>query len=180
MDARLSAEVSTFRRSVAVGPIPAAAAGCVDALRAATAGKDGPESSQNHDVPRYGMVSVITFHNPFQPPAYNADRLMHLPAQLLFQRQKLRPHPLGRRPTPYDKGALGVRPTIVSEPQERERLRFSFTPLFPVDLRESTKLDQSRFLRMKLQTELRQPLLKFSQKPLGFRPVLESRHEIVA
>ena len=66
----------------------------------------------------------------------------------------------------------------MGEPQKRERLRLSLTALLPVDLRESTKLDQSRFLRMDLRPELRQPLLKLSQKPLRFRPVLESRHEV--
>jgi hypothetical protein len=53
----------------------------------------------------------------------------------------------------------------MGEPQERERLRFSLASLVPVDLRESTKLDQSRLLQMDLQPESRQPLLKLSREP---------------
>jgi hypothetical protein len=64
----------------------------------------------------------------------------------------------------------------MGEPQKRECLRFSLTPLFPVPLRETTELDQSRFLRMDLQPELLQPLLKLSQELLGVRPMLESHY----
>jgi predicted XRE-type DNA-binding protein len=67
----------------------------------------------------------------------------------------------------------------MGEHQKRERLRFPRSPLFPVDLREWTKLGQSRFLRMHLQPEFRQPPLKLSQKSLRFRPMLESHYEIV-
>src|SRR6266542_6724440 len=67
---------------------------------------------------------------------------------------------------------------IVRETQERERLRLSLAPLLPVGLRESTKLDPSRLLRMNLQPELGQPLLKLFQKPLRVRPLLESHHEV--
>jgi hypothetical protein len=53
---------------------------------------------------------------------------------------------------------------------------FPSPPLFPVPLRETTELDQSRFLRMDLQPELLQPLLKLSQELLGVRPMLESHY----
>ena len=68
----------------------------------------------------------------------------------------------------------------MGEPQKRERLRFSLTPLFPGGPRESTKLDQSRFLRMDLQPELRQPFLKLLQEPLRVPLVLESHYKIVS
>jgi hypothetical protein len=46
-----------------------------------------PESPQHRDVTRHSVITVITFHDPFQPLAHDAHRLMHLPAQLLLQRQ---------------------------------------------------------------------------------------------
>src|ERR1019366_8228892 len=82
-----------------------------------------PESSQHRDVSRHSVVTVITFHDPLQPRAHDAHRLMHLPAQLLLQRQKLRPHPLRHGSTPYDKVTFRARPTVVGEPSKRERLR---------------------------------------------------------
>src|SRR4051794_8907548 len=49
-----------------------------------------PESSQHYDVSRHSMIAVIAFHDPFQPLAYDPDRFMHLPAQLLLDALKLR------------------------------------------------------------------------------------------
>ena len=40
----------------------------------------------------------------------------------------------------------------MGEPWKRERLGFLLSPLLPVCLRESTKLDQPRLLRMQFQT----------------------------
>ena len=40
------------------------------------------------------------------------------------------------------------------EPKKRERLRFSLATLLPIHLREPTKLDQSRLLRMEFQRSL--------------------------
>ena len=66
----------------------------------------------------------------------------------------------------------------MGEPEKRERLGFPFSSMLPVNLREPTKLDQSRLLWMNLQPELCQPFLKLSQKSLGFGSVLESDHEV--
>ena len=56
-----------------------------------------------------------------------------------------------------DEMAFGVRRTVVREPKKREGLRFSFATPLPINLREATKLDQSRLLRMELQRKGRQP-----------------------
>jgi hypothetical protein len=39
--------------------------------------------------------------------------------------------------------------------------------------------NQPRFVRVQLQSEPRQSFPKFFQEPLGFLPMLESRHEVV-
>jgi hypothetical protein len=47
----------------------------------------GPRNPALEDGPE-PVPSVITFHDPFQPLAHDAHRRMHLPAHLLFHRQK--------------------------------------------------------------------------------------------
>jgi hypothetical protein len=51
--------------------------------------------------------------------------------------------------------------------------------LLPIYLREPTKLDQSRLLRMEFQREARQPFPKLSQKPLSVFTLLKADHQIV-
>src|SRR6266700_1850418 len=93
---------------------------------------------------------------------------------------KRRPHPLGHSPTANNEMAFGVRRTVMREPKKRERLRLSLTTLLPIDLRDPTKLDQSRLLRMEFQREVRQPFLKLSQEPLSVFTPLKADHQIVS
>jgi hypothetical protein len=69
-------------------------------------------------------------------------------------------------------------PQIVREPEKLEGLRFSLALLLPLRPGLSPKLNQSRLLRMHLQSELRQPLPELLQESLGFRPVLESDDQV--
>ena len=117
------------------------------------------------------MVSVIAFHDPFQPRSGQRHRFMHLSAQLLLNLLKLCLHTLRRRPSPDNIVTRGVCPTVVSKTQERERLWFSLSTLLPVGLGKTSKLNQPRLLRMKFQSEFGQPFLKLSQEPLGFLPM---------
>ena len=93
---------------------------------------------------------------------------------------QFRPHPLRRRVPPDHKMAFRVRATKVREPEERECFRFPLASLPPIRRRKASELDQPRLLRMNLQPELRQPLLKISQEPLSICPVLEAGDEIVS
>ena len=67
----------------------------------------------------------------------------------------------------YDEVAVGGGRTVVPEPKKREGLWFTLAALFPINLREPTKLDQSRLLWMEFQREARQPFPKLPQKPLS-------------
>src|SRR6266700_1738475 len=111
------------------------------------------------------MVSVIATDHTLQPCAYCVDRLTH---------------PLRYSPAPYDEMAFVVRRTVVREPKKRERLRCSLATLLPIDLREPTKFDQSRLLRMEFQREVRQPFPKLSQEPLSVFTPLKADHQIVS
>src|SRR5258707_2393182 len=126
------------------------------------------------------MVSVIATDHTLQPCAHRVDRLMHPLTQLRLDGLKRRPHPLGHSPTAYNEMAFGVHRTIMREPKKRERLRFSLATLLPIDLREPTKLDQSRLLRMEFQCEVRQPFLKLSQEPLSVFTPLKADYQIVS
>ena len=104
---------------------------------------------------------------------------MHHPAQLLLNNSELCPHPLRRRMPPDHKATCRVRATEVHEPEERECFRLLLPSLPSIGRRKTSELNQPCLFRMNLQPELRQPILKVSQKPFGVRPVLESGDEIV-
>ncbi len=44
---------------------------------------------------------------------------------------------------------------------------------------EPTELDQPRFLRMQLQTELREPVAELGKEPLSVFTMLKARHVVV-
>src|ERR1700761_704539 len=100
------------------------------------------------------MVSVIAADHTLQPSAHHVNRLMHSQAQLCLDGVKRCPHSLSYSLTAYDEMTFRVRRTVVREPKKRERLRCSLATLLPIDLREPTKLDQSRLLRMEFQREV--------------------------
>src|SRR5579862_9261817 len=137
------------------------------------------ESRKHRQVARHGVVLVVTLYHPLHPRSDERDGLMHHPAQLLLNQSELRPHPLRRRMPPDHKPAGRVRATEVREPEERECFRLSLPSLPSTGRGKAPEFDQSRFLRMNLQSELCQPLLKVSQKSFGVRPVLKSDDEIV-
>ena len=92
---------------------------------------------------------------------------------------ELRPHPLSGRFPPNLKIAFRVLSAKVRKPKERERFEPCLVFPFPVSPGFAAKRYQPRLVRMNFQPELRQPLLKLLQDPLGICPVLEARHEIV-
>jgi len=127
------------------------------------------EATEYGQVARNRMVSVIALDHAFQPRSHEHNRLMHLPAQFLLDGKEFGPQPLRRGAPPDHKVAPRVPATEVREPEEREGLRLPFSALLSIRRREAPELDQSRLLRMDLQSELRQPLLEVSQEPLGIR-----------
>jgi hypothetical protein len=72
--------------------------------------------------------------------------------------------------------AFGVRRTVVREPEKRERLRLTLSTQLPIHLREPTKLDQSRLLRMEFQRKARQPFPKLSQESFSVFTLLKADH----
>ena len=64
------------------------------------------------------------------------------------------------------------------EAQEVEGFRFAVAPVSPILLRIAAELNDSRLVGMQLQSELREALAQFRQKPLCFLTMLEARHEV--
>jgi len=67
----------------------------------------------------------------------------------------------------------------VREPQEPERLWLRQTALCSALGGEPPELDQPRLLRVQLQGELRKPLAKVGEEPLGIVTVLEAGDPVV-
>src|ERR1700679_3475475 len=79
---------------------------------------------------------------------------MHPLPQLRLNGMKRGAHPLRYGLTPRNEMAIGCHRTVVRESKEREGLWFSFPTLLPINLRETTKLDQSRLPRMEFHAKL--------------------------
>ena len=65
------------------------------------------------------------------------------------------------------------------KPRKSERLRFALSPRGPVPGSVPPELDQSRLVRVQLQPEPREPLVKVAQEPLRILLVLEPDGDVV-
>ena len=71
-------------------------------------------------------------------------------------------------------------PADVREAQEVERLRLPEATRLPSLGGEPPELDQPRLVGVQLQAELREPLAKISEEPLGVLTMLEADDEVVS
>ena len=127
------------------------------------------EGAQLTDIPGNSMVLVVASDHPPKPCTNLTDTIM-LPAEKLnLDGLQLRNHSLFRRNPPDGEGiGLVASPTVVGEAQEREGLRFPFTPLFPLVGCIAPELDQPGLVRVEVQAELPQPFLKLFKEPHCF------------
>ncbi len=137
------------------------------------------KSPKRRAVTRYGVVLVIATQNTPQPLADLRQRLMHPAAKLLLDLLQFCSHPFAGRLAPDDEAAL-LEPTVMRESQEVEALRLSLAAFSAVGFSVTSELDESCFLWVQLQPELRQPFLERSQKSFGVVTVLEAQHQIVS
>jgi hypothetical protein len=138
------------------------------------------KGAQLTDIPGNGMVLVVASDHLPKPCTNLTDTIM-LPAEKLdLDGFELRNHSLFRCNPPDGEGiGLVATPTVVSEAQEREGLRFPFAPLFPFVGCKTPELDQPCLFRVKFQAELRQPFLELFKEPHCFGSVLETHDKIV-
>src|SRR5712692_8328409 len=123
-----------------------------------------PEGIHRPKISRHRVVLIVTLRNAPQPCPSLVQRLVHPAAQRLLDLLQLCHHPLVRRLTPDHEQTSRTGSTLMDESEKCERLRFLLSPLAPVHGREPAELQQPRLLRMKLQTELRQPFPKLFEE----------------
>jgi hypothetical protein len=85
---------------------------------------------------------------------------------------------LARDPLELEPPVLVFR-AYIRETKKRERFRLPEPTALPVTDSEPPELDQPRLLRMQLQPELREPLAKISQEPLGVLTILKAGHVVI-
>jgi hypothetical protein len=103
---------------------------------------------------------------------------VHASPQFLFQGPQLGLPPLPHRLSQNREVSLPGFPATMREAQEVEGFRFAVAPVSPILLRIAAELNDSRLVGMQLQSELREALAQFRQKPLCFLTMLEARHEV--
>src|SRR5665213_1034931 len=119
------------------------------------------EGAQLPKVARHCVIAVIA-DDDFAKPCTSLGRaIMHTVTKLSLDGFQLRCHSRFRRNASDGEGSgLVASPTVVSEAQEVERLRFSLSPQLAIANGVAPELDQPGLLRMEFQAELRQPLLE--------------------
>src|SRR6188472_1763493 len=104
---------------------------------------------------------------------------MPAPLQLVVNLLQLGPHPFRLGLTPYPEPPLPPGRTDVRETQEVERFRLTQPPRPTTFGRVASEFDQPRLVRVKLQTELGEPVAKRGKEPIGIVPMLKPDGEIV-
>ena len=116
------------------------------------------EYAEATEIARYCVVVEVALYHRFEPFSSLRDRIMHAQPELLLDFSQLHPQPLTDRVTLHRKTPVPIFPANVRETQEIECLRLSFSSLFPVLFSEPPELNPARFIWMKLQPKLSQPL----------------------
>src|SRR5579863_6940171 len=107
------------------------------------------ERPQGREVSRNSVIVEVTLHHRPQPLPVLHHPLMPALAEFLLDCLQLAPQPLLRGLSPNrEPVALPGLPATVRESQKIEGLGFAFPSPLPVFLREPSKFDQSRLLRV--------------------------------
>src|SRR5664279_1107842 len=115
-----------------------------------------PEHAEAVQIPGYCVVVEVALHNCTEPCAGVRRSVVHACAELLLNLLQLCPH------TPTDCQALYAETPVpvfsadVREAQKIERLRLTFPSSRSIFFGEPPELNQTRFVWMEFQSELRQ------------------------
>ena len=112
-----------------------------------------PEHAKASRVTGHRVVVEVALHDRFEPLAGLGQGIVHSLAELRLDASKLGPHASADRLAPNCKPSKAVPPTDVGKAQELERLRFPFSPTFPVLFGKSAEFDPARLIRVQLQSE---------------------------
>src|SRR4029453_2270093 len=137
------------------------------------------ERVQGWPVHGYPVVPQVPLDDRPQPRAHHGNRNVHAAPQLGLDLAQLRLQPLPDRLPHHREAPIPLLPADVREAEEVERLRLPLAGALPVVSRERPEFQQPRLLGVQLQPKLREPLTELSQEPLGVRPGLKPRDDIV-
>ena len=126
------------------------------------------------------VITKVPADDRSQPFALLRHRVVHALSELGFYIMKFRSHLfLYRLPQDRELPIIQRLPTNVSETKEVKSFWYAQPTLFPVASRKSAKFQNSRFLGMKLKTELEHTLFEFSQKLLSLRFMFKTHNKVV-
>jgi len=136
--------------------------------------------SQRVQVRWNTIIPVVSFYHAPKPFTYFGHSLMHPFSKFQSDFLQLSAFPLAHRsPMHREHPVASLLATDVREAKKIECLRLPLSTPFSIVGCMEAKLDQARFLGMKLQVELGESLRQLSLKPLGVRPVLKSHDEVI-
>ena len=136
------------------------------------------EGRHRSDIAGHGVVSAVTSHHARQPRALLGERLVHASPHLGLDLLQLRSQPFGVGDAPELEAPIPGLATAMPQTQKLARLRLPQTSTLPSLGGEPAELDQPRFARVQLQTELREPAAEVGQEPLGVVPIPKA-HDVV-
>jgi hypothetical protein len=139
-----------------------------------------PEKKQRRLIHGHSVVANVSAHCRLPPLAQFGDGLVHRSLKFGFHLVQLRLHSFAHRLPHHRKSSIAplLHPDV-RKAKKVERLRLPFSASLPVVDRKRTKLQQPRFLGMQFQAELSHSFREFCPKPIGFRFVPESDHDVV-
>ena len=138
-----------------------------------------PERAQGWPVHRHPVVPRVPSYDHPQPRAHHGDRYVQASPKLGFDLAQLRLQPPPDRLPHHREPPIPLLPADMREAEQGERLRLPPAGPLPVRGRIRAEFPQAGLLGVQLQTELCEPLMQLSQEPLGLRPVLTPRDDIV-
>ena len=115
-----------------------------------------PEHAEAVQIPGYCVVVEAALHNCTEPFAGDRRSVVHACAELLPNLLQLCSHTLADRQALYAKKSVPVFSADVRKAQKIERLRLIFPSSRSIFFGEPPELNQTRFVWMKFQPELRQ------------------------
>jgi hypothetical protein len=139
-----------------------------------------PKENQRRLVHGHSVIADVSAHHRLQPLTYFGDWFMHPSLKLGFHLVQLRQQPFADRlPQHREPSIAPLLHADVRKAKKVERLRLPFSTPLPVIDRERTKRQQSRFLGMQFQVELRHLFREFRPKLIGIRFAVKSNHDVV-
>ena len=114
-------------------------------------------------VQRHSVIMEVSANQRLNVASLLVDRLMHPSPKFQIDLLQLLQHPLPHRLPNHRELSPLVGPAAVRESEKVERFRFPLTTTISVLRRKSAELDQSRLLRVQLQSELAETFTQVAQ-----------------